>query len=109
MSPQDPVLLNNLGMSQLVRKDYENALELFTFAAGIKPENARYRANAAVACGLLGRDAESLALFEQILPREHAVHNVHVLRRARQQADPASALIGDQVRFEQMPLEDGAD
>jgi serine/threonine-protein kinase len=108
ISPQDPVLLNNLGMCQLIRKDFENALELFTFAAGLKPENARYRANAAVACGILGREAEALALFEQILPHEQAVHNVEILRTARQHPDIMPTLIGERTRFEPAPLEENA-
>jgi serine/threonine-protein kinase len=85
VNPDDTVLLNNLGMCWIVRRDYENALEMFTKAAGLMPENVKYRANMAVALGLMGRDDESLSLFEQILPEEEASHNMSVLQKARAQ------------------------
>lgn len=83
INPDDTVLLNNLGMCWIVRRDYESALKMFTRAAGIMPENAKYRANMAVALGLMGRDEESLSLFKQILPEDQANHNLSVLREAR--------------------------
>jgi Flp pilus assembly protein TadD len=90
IGPADPVLLNNLGMCWLVRRDYDNALRVFDKAAGIAPENAKYRANMAVALGLMGREEESLALFKQVLPEEQAAHNVKVLRQARQRERTSS-------------------
>lgn len=88
--PRDPVLLNNLGMCRLIRKDYEKALAHFTEAAGLVPESKRYRANMATTLGLLGRDDESSALLQQILPGDKAKYNAEVLRKAReQQASPA--------------------
>jgi tetratricopeptide (TPR) repeat protein len=75
----DPALLNNLGVCWIVRSDYEKALEMFTKAAGIEPENARYRSNMAVALGLLSRYEESLSLFRQVLPEDQANHNLSVL------------------------------
>ena len=83
IGPDDPVLLNNLGMCRLVRRDYENALMVFDKAAAIAPENVKYRANMAVALGLMGREDESLALFKQVLPEDQAARNVEVLRQAR--------------------------
>jgi len=83
--PDDPVLLNNSGMCWLMRRDYEKALEMFTRAAGRMPETARYRANMAVALGLMGRDEESLALFKQLLSEDQANHNLTVLCEARSQ------------------------
>jgi len=83
INSKDTVLLNNLGMCWIVRRDYENALKMFTQAAGIMPENMKYRANMAVALGLMGRDEESLSLFKQVLPEEQANHNLSVLREAR--------------------------
>jgi len=84
VNPDDPLLLNNLGVCMLVRRDFTKALDLFTAAAGIAGENTRYRANAAVALGLLGRYDESLALFRQILPEEKALQNLEIVRQARQ-------------------------
>jgi Flp pilus assembly protein TadD len=86
INPDDPVLLNNLGMCWIVRRDYETALKMFTRAAGIMPENAKYRANMAVALGLMGRDEESLSLFKQTLPEDQANYNLSVLREAKRDA-----------------------
>ena len=79
---REPVLLNNLGICLLLRKEYVRALEHFTGAAGLVPENEKYRANMATALGLLGRQEESLALLQQILPGDKAQYNAEVLRNA---------------------------
>ena len=84
--PKDTTLLNNLGMCWLVRMEYENALAMFAEAAGIMPENARYRANMAVALSFMGRYEESLSLFKQVLRKEQASHNVRVLQEAMKSA-----------------------
>jgi Flp pilus assembly protein TadD len=87
--PKDPVLLNNLGMCFLIRKEYGKALDQFTQAGGLVPESEKYRANMAIALGLLGRHEESLALLEQVLPEDKARHNAEILRKARErQANP---------------------
>lgn len=77
--PHDPVLLNNLGMCWFLQKNYEKALDYFTQAAGLVPENTRYRSNMATALVLLDRRTEALALYEQILPKEEAAKNVEIL------------------------------
>lgn len=79
ISPDDPVLLNNLGMCMLVRKEFERALDCFTQAAGIVPDNTRYRSNMATVLALMGRRDEALALYQQILPKEEAAENVRIL------------------------------
>ncbi|MHC4124148.1 MAG: tetratricopeptide repeat protein [Planctomycetota bacterium] len=84
ISPGDPVLINNLGMCWMLRQDYHKALEEFTNAAGLKPENARYRANMAVALAFLGRDEEALSLYKQILPEDKAKYNLSIIQHARQ-------------------------
>jgi Flp pilus assembly protein TadD len=68
----------------MLRNDYIKALNLFTQAAGLAPGNARYRSNMAVALGMMGRDQEALALYEQVLPKTDAQYNLAVLCRARQ-------------------------
>jgi len=95
VSSGDPILLNNLGMCWIIRREYEKALEMFTMAAGILPENVRYRANMAVALGLMGRDEESLSLFKQVLPEEQANHNLDVLREARKSAKSVPAILSE--------------
>ncbi len=88
--PHDAVLLNNMGMCCLIHRDYETALAFFTRAAARAPDRPKYQANRATSLGMLGRDAEALAVLRQILPEEMAVHNVEVLRRARQKASATS-------------------
>ena len=83
INSNDTVILNNLGMCWIIKRDYENALKMFTKAAGIMPENVKYRANMAVALGLMGRDEESLSLFNQILPEYQAKHNLSILKETR--------------------------
>lgn len=78
-NPNDPVLLNNMGMCCLIRKDYERALSYFTDAAAVVPENTRYRSNMATALALLGRRDEALSLYRQILPEEEAMENIQIL------------------------------
>jgi Flp pilus assembly protein TadD len=82
LRPHDPVLLNNLGMSYLVQKEYEKALEHFTNAASLAPDHGKYRANMATTLGLLGRHDESAALLREILSDEQAQHNSELLREA---------------------------
>jgi len=91
--PWDPVLQNNLGMCLLLRKEYVRALEHFTSAAGLVPENEKYRGNMATTLGLLGRQEESLALLQQILPGDKAASNAEVLRKAHEKetGQPADA------------------
>ena len=61
---------------------------MFTKAAGIMPENAKYRANMAVVLGLMGRDEEALSLFNQVLPADLANQNLAVLLKTEDSADP---------------------
>jgi Flp pilus assembly protein TadD len=90
--PHDPVLSNNLGMCFLARKEYGKSLGCFTEAAGRVPESRKYRANMATSLGLMGRYAESLALFQQILPSDQAKQNAELLRKAHDsQTEPAAS------------------
>ena len=83
ISPRESFFINNLGMCWMWIGSYDRALEMFTQAAGIQPLNPRYRANMAVCLGMLGREEESLAVYEQILSPPDAQHNLDVLRQAR--------------------------
>ena len=80
INPEDTILLNNIGMCWLICTEYENALEMFTEAAGIMPENMKYRANMAVTLSLMGHYEESSSLFRQILPQKDADYNVSLFR-----------------------------
>ena len=78
-----PVLLNNLGMCNLLKGNYDEALKQFTAAAALVPDDSRFRANMATALGMLGRYEESLALYQQICAAADAHYNVAVLAEAR--------------------------
>ncbi|MHC5164105.1 MAG: tetratricopeptide repeat protein [Planctomycetota bacterium] len=80
LQPDDPVLLNNTGMCWLIRKRYQRALDSFTKASAVVPENTRYRSNMATALALMGRYDEALSLYRQILPEQQARENVRILK-----------------------------
>ena len=90
VGPAAPVLLNNLGMCWMILQDNEQALQAFTQAAGIVPENPKYRANMAVVLGLVGREEESLSLFNQVVSADLADQNLAVLTRSEDVSDPDS-------------------
>jgi len=87
--PKDPVLLNNLGMCYMFRRDYQRALAQFRTATAAAPDNARYRVNLALALGLLGRYEESLAVYKQALSADEAHFNLAVICEARNDHDRA--------------------
>jgi len=83
VDPHSAILLNNLGFCHVMKNDFAKALDFFTEAAAAMPQNARYRANMALALGMLGRYDESLALAKQILAPAEAHHNLSVICTAR--------------------------
>jgi pentatricopeptide repeat protein len=89
---RDPVVLNNLGICYVIRKEYDKAFKYFLGAASVIPSKERYRANMATALGMMGREEEALALLEQVLSPEDAQHNAEVLQRARSKAEELKAL-----------------
>jgi Flp pilus assembly protein TadD len=90
VSPADPVLLNNLGVCQLFKADYAKALDYFRQAAQSRPEEASYRANEALALGMLGREDEAQKTYRQILPPVDVTHNLKILQQARKNRQRAS-------------------
>jgi tetratricopeptide (TPR) repeat protein len=83
IAPKDPILLNNAGVCSLLKGDYEAALSSFSMAAEVVPREARYRANMALALGMMGRYDESLNLYEEVLSEKDAAHNLNVMREIR--------------------------
>jgi Flp pilus assembly protein TadD len=80
--PNDPVIINNLGMCAMVKGEYDQALSHFTKAAALSPGNVRYRANMAAALGRMERYDEALAIYSQVLEPWDAHYNVGVLAEA---------------------------
>ncbi len=83
INPNDPVLLNDLGMCWMLIGAYEDALAAFSEAADAAPQDARYKANMALVTGLLGRYEQALALYQQVLRPSRAHHNLAVICEAR--------------------------
>jgi Flp pilus assembly protein TadD len=79
----DPVLLNDLGVCKLLQKDPAAAAEAFIRAAALQPDNARPRANLALALALQGRDDEALALWKQVIRPDEARQNLELVKKAR--------------------------
>ena len=83
-SPDDPILLNNLGMCLMVKNQHEEALSKFTQALSARPRDMRYKANTAVALGMMGHYDESLKIYQEVLGHSAQAHyNLAVLCEAR--------------------------
>lgn len=79
VAPHDPILLNNMGVCSIFRGDYADALYNFTLAAEVMPREDRYRANMALALGMLGRYEEALNLYKEVLDPALAAENMTII------------------------------
>ena len=87
--PDEPILLNNRGMCQVLLKDYEGALANFTRAAAVRPDDARYRSNMAMTLALMGRYDESYSLYVLVMTPKDARENLATLAEANGDHDRA--------------------
>jgi hypothetical protein len=92
ISRDEPILLNNRGMCQVLLKDYEGALANFTRASSLRPDDARYRSNLAMTLGMLGRYDESYSLYTLVMPAQDARHNVALLAESAGDSDRAEEI-----------------
>ena len=83
VSPRDDILLNDLGVCYLMKPDCSSAFQCFVGAAALRPSNARYRANMALALGLMGREDESASLYKMVVSGDAAHSNLNLLNTAR--------------------------
>lgn len=90
--PDDPVLLNNLGMCALVGRQNDLASDSFTQAAGVLPTEGKYRCNLALALGMQGRYEEAWQLYRQVLSETDALENLTIIAAAAQGGPGAVAL-----------------
>ena len=88
--PNQPELINNVGMCALLEGDYATADEYFQQAVELRPGDHRYLANLAVSRGMLGEHDASLALFKRYLQPSDAYHNLAVLHEARGETEAAA-------------------
>jgi len=90
-APNDALLHNDAGMCYLTKKDYDNALVSFTRAVELDARPPRYRANRAMALGMLGKYEEALAAYATVLSPADAHYNLAILCRLRGDLDRATA------------------
>jgi Flp pilus assembly protein TadD len=94
LSPDDPVLNNDLGMCRLLAGDSQEALTYFERAAVAFPDDARYTANMAMVNGMLGQYDDALALYMEVVPTREAHYNVAVLAEANDDQERAALEYG---------------
>jgi Flp pilus assembly protein TadD len=94
--PDDPVVLNDLGMCAMLEDRTVEALGWFERAVEKAPREARYQSNVAVALGRLGRYEEALSVYVEgigMRPKD-AYHNVAVLCESRGDFEQAAEYYG---------------
>jgi len=82
-APHDSVMHNNLGLCWLVKQEYARAADEFRIAADAAPDNPVFRANHALALGMLGRNDEAAKVYDGVISDVSIEHNLSVLARAR--------------------------
>src|ERR1700686_1569943 len=99
ISPEEPSVLSNLGLSYVLSKDLPKAEETLRRAYSRADADPRVRLNLALVVGLRGRLAEAEGILTADRPPEEAAANIAYLRRmlsrktgARSDADNAPAI-----------------
>jgi Flp pilus assembly protein TadD len=80
ISPGDPGVLSNLGLSYMLSKDLPRAEETLRQAYASPGASARVRQNLALVVGLQGRFAEAETIVKADLPPDEAAANVAYLK-----------------------------
>ncbi len=93
LSPEDPVLLNNLGICKLYVGDHEAALARFRQASAQMPRESRYRGNIALALALQERYEDAEAVYSQIVSDEQAQQNIETIRAVHGRTDGLRSLL----------------
>src|SRR3984957_19118955 len=89
ISPEEPSVLSNLGLSYVLSKDLPKAEETLRRANSHADADPRVRLNLALAVGLQGRLAEAETIVKAGRPPEEAAANVTYLRRLLSKKDNA--------------------
>lgn len=87
--PDNLTLLNNLGLSQILSRDYDAAITTLVAAAQQPGATARQRQNLALAYGIAGRDADAERIARLDLDRQAVQSNLAyygILRAANDEA-----------------------
>lgn len=80
IAPDEPSVLNNLGLSYLLTNELPKAEKTLRQAANSPRADARVRQNLALVIGLQGRFDEATRVASQDLPQEQAKANIAYLR-----------------------------
>jgi Flp pilus assembly protein TadD len=91
ITPDQPSVLSNLGLSYVLSKELPKAEETLRRAHGLAATDPRVRANLALALGLQGRVADAEKLAKADLPPAEAAANVTQLRQMLSRKDKESA------------------
>lgn len=94
ISPEEPSVLSNLGLSYALSKDLPKAEETLRRANSRADANPRVRLNLAWVVGLQGRYAEAESIVKADRPADEAAANVAELRRVLARKDNARADAG---------------
>jgi len=92
ISPNEPTVLTNYGLSFMLSQDLKRAEEMLSMAASQPQADARVRQNYALVIALQGRLQEANAIVSKDLPPEQAQQNVEGLRRMVSQQNTWKAL-----------------
>jgi len=99
IAPDDPVIANNLGLLYLQQSRYALALQVFSDATDLVPNEARYVSNKALALAMLGRVDEARAAYELVLTPDEAMLNIAVALEAVGKYREAIAAYSKAVRL----------
>src|SRR6202035_2634061 len=89
ISPEEPSVLSNLGLSYVLSKDLPKAEEILRHALDHAKADLRVRQNLALVIGLQGRFAEAESIVKADRPPEEGAANVAYLRRLLSRKEPA--------------------
>ena len=81
ISPEEPSVLSNLGLSYVLSKDLPNAEQVLRRAYANGRADTRVRQNLALVIGLQGRFAEAETVIKADLPADEAAANVAYLKQ----------------------------
>jgi Flp pilus assembly protein TadD len=81
ISPEEPSVLSNLGLSYVLSKDLPKAEEVLRRAHGRADADPRVRQNLALVVGLQGHGAEAESILKANRPPEEAAADVVYLKR----------------------------
>src|SRR5712672_3439072 len=91
ISPEEPSVLSNLGLSYVLSKDLPKAEEILRRAYGNAGADARVRQNLGLVVGLQGRFAEAETIVKADLPADEAAANVAYLKQMLSRKDNPNA------------------